>query len=168
MPNDAAKVMQDAKQILTSTEKVAELLERTSWSRDFSFVQLQKIVENMKAYEVQRDTIIFLEGASDQTMGIIISGEVKIIKVDRDEMKTLAVLGPGNTFGEMSMIDGESRSARSVAASRAIILLITKDDFLKLGETWPGLGLKIMWKIARLMSQRLRRTDGLLMEHLND
>ena len=168
MPNSTDKVMQDAKQIITSAEQIAELLERTVWANDFSFVQLQKIVENMKAYEIPRDTIVFLEGTADQAMGIIITGEVKIIKIDQAEQKTLAVLGPGNTFGEMSMIDGEPRSARIVAAAKSIILFITKDDFLKLGETWPGLGLKIMWKIARLMSQRLRRTDSLLMEHLND
>lgn len=148
---------------------LAEILEKTKWADEFSHQQITKMVQHMKAIKASPGTIIFREGTADNSMGIIIKGHINIAKNDHDHHnQVIAQLGPDNTFGEMSLIDGEPRSALAIAADEVELLMLSKDDFLTLCNQTPGLGIKLLWKMARMISQRLRKTSGKLIEHLGE
>ena len=66
----------------------------------------------------------------------------------------------------MPLIDGETRSAQVVAAINVLILSLIKDGGFRLVEQTPPLALQLPWKISPLVSQRLRRVNGQLAEHL--
>jgi CRP-like cAMP-binding protein len=67
----------------------------------------------------------------------------------------------------MALLDGQPRSATAVAAEDLVLLVFTRPELDKLVEAKPRLGVKLLWKLARFLSQRLRQTSGALAEHLD-
>jgi CRP-like cAMP-binding protein len=80
--------------------------------------------------------------------------------------KKVTTLGPGKTIGEMSIIDGEPRSASAVAASEAMLLVMTENTFNELKHALPGITVSLVLKIAKQMSQYLPQTSGRPIDHL--
>jgi len=90
-----------------------------------------------------------------------------IVKHDAAEHgKVVATLGPGQTIGEMALLDGQPRSASVVAAEDLVLLVFTRAALEHLVEEKPSLAVKVLWKLARVLSQRLRQTSGALVERL--
>jgi CRP-like cAMP-binding protein len=105
----------------------------------------------------QKGDIVFEDGAAGAEMFIVHSGKVKLLKkTTGGEEKTLALLGPGEFFGEMSLIDGSPRSTSAVAeepGTNLIALDITK--FIYLVQQHPYFSFTIMGKLC----QRLREAN---------
>jgi hypothetical protein len=92
-------------------------------------------------------------------MYLIDLGKVRISITDADgHMVTLAELGSGDFFGEMSMLDGHGRSADATVIENARLAKLTRDDFLSFIESDPRITLEMLTAVTR----RLRRTDDLL------
>ena len=77
-------------------------------------------------------------------------------------------MGAGKTLGEMAVVDGEPRSATCVAKRECVLLLLTKDNFQCIVRQRPGLAVKLLVVIAKLLSQRLRQVSGVLVDYLDD
>jgi CRP/FNR family cyclic AMP-dependent transcriptional regulator len=145
----------------------SELLDATRWSMEFSFERIKKLVRYMSVCEVPQDTVLFCEGEKNAYMVLIVKGRVDVIKFDsRRTPKKITSLGPGKTIGEMSIIDGEPRSASAVTGSDALLFVMTAEQFQSLNEAMPGIGITLVLKIAKQMSQYLRQTSGRLIDHL--
>jgi CRP/FNR family transcriptional regulator, cyclic AMP receptor protein len=115
----------------------------------------------------QQDDVIVQEGAREGHLCLIAAGQVTIVKSSSDgEPKRIGTSGVGRTFGEMSLIDGEPRSASVVADESTTFLMLTKESFARMTDEAPRLAVKLLMKIARLTSQRLRHTSGVLVDHL--
>jgi CRP/FNR family transcriptional regulator, cyclic AMP receptor protein len=156
------------KRLDMTERRIAELLEETQWSKDFSWNQIVNLSGYFKAYRAIKGAELFHEGQREHSLGIIISGEIDIVKYDFQQKETvLARLRAGQTFGEMSLIDDEPRSATAVAVNDVTFLFITLDEFIRLGKEKAPLAFALLWKISRQISQRLRRTSGQLIEHLS-
>jgi len=95
-------------------------------------------------------------------MGIIVKGAIGIYKNN----KLISTLRVGRTFGEMSVIDTQPRSATARAERDTTFLSLDKSSMLILADKHPSLALKIIWNISRALSQRLRLTSGQLSEFL--
>jgi len=149
-------------------KSIAELLDETQWARDFSWNQIVSLSGYFKVYRAAKGTEIFHEGQPEHSLGIIIKGEIDILKNDvKQKATSLARLRAGQTFGEMSLIDDEPRSANAMAVTEVTFLLISRDDFVRLSREKAPLAFVFLWKISRLLSQRLRRTSGQLIEYLS-
>jgi CRP-like cAMP-binding protein len=145
----------------------SDLLDATRWSMEFSYEQIKKIVRYMSVYEVPQDAVLFCEGEKNAYMVLIAKGRVDVIKFDsRRTPKKITSLGPGKTIGEMSIIDGEPRSASAVTGSDALLFVMTAEQFQNLNQALPGVGIALVLKIAKQMSQYLRQTSGRLIDHL--
>jgi CRP-like cAMP-binding protein len=146
-------------------DEMAMMLDKTSWGNDLTWDELVTLGKFMQAYKVRPDTVLFSEGELNQTMAILVEGRVEIFKSTMEnQKKSLAKVKSPQTFGEMSLIDGQPRSAEVVADSNCICLLLKKDRFLAMSERQPQLAFKILWKISSLMSQRLRQVSGQLVD----
>lgn len=151
-----------------SDDELANYLELTNWAKDFSWNDICMISKYMKSYSATKDTVIFEEGTEDNTMAIVIKGKIDIIKKESgSKTNVIASIFPSQSFGEMSLIDGESRSARAIAATQTEMLFLSKDGLFSLLEESPELAFKLLWIISQMLSLRLRRTSGNLVAQLN-
>jgi CRP-like cAMP-binding protein len=84
------------------------------------------------------------------------SGTVKITRVnDEGKEVILAMLGSGEVFGEMAILDGESRSANALSQENCEVVTINREDFLNLLKTNNKVSLSLMTEFAI----RLRKSD---------
>lgn len=153
---------------LTLLEK-SNLIDTTQWANEFSFPQVKRLAACMDVHRVPPQTVLFYEGDKSSYMVLIVKGQVHVVKFDSQRTpKRIATLGPGKTIGEMSIIDGEPRSASAVSVSDATLLVMTTENFHRLMDEWPRVAVVLVQKIAKLMSQYLRQTSGRLIDHLSN
>jgi CRP-like cAMP-binding protein len=107
--------------------------------------------------------VIFEEGSAGNSMMVIASGEVRISQIpDPKTEETLVILKKGDIFGEMGLLDDLPRSATTIAHTNVITLEIRRDDFLNYVQDNCESGVKILLKLSRTLSSRLRETDAKL------
>ena len=110
-------------------------------------------------HDYPKSATIFRKGDPGDAMYLIDVGQVGISITDADgHYVTLAELGPGDFFGEMSILDGQGRSANAIALDDARLAKLTRDDFLAFMRTDPRVTLELL----TALTARLRRTDDLL------
>lgn len=142
--------------------KYAQILERTKWASEFSWKHIRKICQYIEPVKAKEGAVVFKEGDTARSLGIIVRGSIDIIK----DHKRVTTLKSSQTFGEMALIDGEPRSATGVAAEDTIIFFMGETALVQLTEDDPKLGVQLLWKISKLISQRLRQTTGLLVDYM--
>jgi CRP-like cAMP-binding protein len=108
-------------------------------------------------------TRIFQYGDAGDKLFIILDGKVRISR-DLSGMgeEALAVLGPGEVFGEMSLIDEAPRSADARVHERCRLLVIAKEDFDDLLFLHKDLAYEVLWNCVRILTLRLRETNDKL------
>lgn len=146
--------------------KYAHILEKTKWASEFSWDHIKKICQYINPVMAKKGAVVFREGDKDRSLGIIVKGAIDIVKQKEGEHTLITTLRSSQTFGEMALLDGEPRSATGVAAEETIIFFISEKHLMKLTEDDPTLGCQLLWKIAKLVSQRLRQTTGMLVDYL--
>ncbi|MFQ3671584.1 MAG: cyclic nucleotide-binding domain-containing protein [Verrucomicrobiia bacterium] len=100
--------------------------------------------------------IIFDEGEEGLGMYIIVTGRVKVSRKLGQESRELAVMGPGETFGELALLDGAPRAATATAVDDARVLGFFRPEFLDIMETHHRIGMKISFALAVETAKRLR------------
>lgn len=153
------------KKIFKTKTDIAEMISKTKWSNSFNWYEIDKLANYFDVYQVSKNEIIFHQGTIHTPIGLIIQGQVGIYKEDsRRDKKLLASLSQGAAFGEMSMIDKEPTSASAIAAVSSILLLMTREQFDSLIKNSPALAARFLLKMAQMISQRLRKTSGELID----
>lgn len=146
----------------------AEMLDCTKWGLEFNWKELVSIAVYLKVSRTIKGMTIFHENDSEAYMCIIVDGKVDIVKADdTSRRKMLATLDKGKAFGEMSLIDGGKRSASAMAAEDTTVLILTKEAFERLLQENNVLGIKLLLKISKLISLRLRMTSGILVDYIS-
>ena len=100
-------------------------------------------------------TVLFREGDRGQTMYVIRSGRVNISKRIGDSEITLAVLGPGEFFGEMALLEGLPRSAGATVVEEALLIAVEQGAFATVVRRNSEIAVRLM----RRLSSRLREAD---------
>jgi len=104
--------------------------------------------------------VIFAEGSSGGALYLILEGKVRISRqVSGMGEEALAVLGAGEAFGEMSLVDDSPRSADARVHERCRLLVVEKDALEDLLFLHKDLGYEILWNFVRILSERLRETN---------
>lgn len=151
----------------TDVEARADLIDNTSWCNGFGWKQIQLMARFFEVMHVRPDVVIFHEGDRDAYMCLVADGVVHISKEDSErDAKVLAVLGPGKTFGEMSLVDGQPRSATAISREDTTLLVMTDRKFKVMCNDFPRLGVKLLLTISSMVSQRLRQTSGRVVDFL--
>ena len=150
-----------------SISQRCDLLYKTEWSDTLEWEQVLVLAEYVDAYQAPSGSKIFEQGGLGQYLCFLIEGQVDVVMADSAGVqKALATIEAGKTFGEMSLIDGETRSATAVAKVDSKVLTLTQDEFRVLSEAHPRLGAILLTRVAEMMSHRLRQTSGMLVEYL--
>lgn len=145
----------------------AEMLELTLWLSEFSWQEIETLARYFHLMETDKGATIFSEGDQDNYMCLIVRGSVKVVKKDANQQpKELSFIGRGKAFGEMMLFDSEPRSATIIAAEKTTLLVLSLKSFENIMADAPRLATKLLWKLCRMMSQRLRATSGQLVDFI--
>lgn len=137
--------------------------------KDLDQQEIEFIAQIMAPRRYQEGDVIMKEGEPGESMYVISEGSVQIHKAltmkfgdddFRETEKTLTVLRAEDhaVAGEMALITEDKRSATVTALTECLLYRITRDDFLGLAEKRPDLGFKVMHRLAKLVSQRLKKS----------
>ena len=106
---------------------------------------------------------IFEHGDPGDRLYLILEGKVRISRqVPGMGEEALAVIGPGDVFGEMALLDESPRSADARVHERCRLLAIPKDRFDDLLFLNKELAYEVLWNVVRLLVGRLRETTDKL------
>lgn len=122
------------------------------------------MIANVTTEEVHAyGTRLFQYGDPGDKLYIILEGKIRISReVGGMGEEALAVLGPGEVFGEMALLDESPRSAGALAHERCRVLVIAKDAFDDLLFLHKDLAYGVLWSCVRMLASRLRETNDKL------
>lgn len=134
----------------------ADDLRRVPLFSDLSEGELVRFADVTREREYPRNSVILFEDDPGDALYVVSSGQVKVVLIGEDGREViLSVLGDGDFFGDMSLIDDEPRSAHVIAMKDSRLLVLRRDDFQQQIQQHPDLALKLL----KVMVQRLRRAD---------
>jgi len=125
--------------------------------------QIERFLSVCNLRSVPAGEVIIKEGERGSEMFIMLKGQVTIQRRTRagDDYTVVTLRAENNVFfGEMALIDDDTRSATIIATKDSDFLVITKEDFLTLGESYPEIVLPITREIGKILASRLRKTTG--------
>lgn len=117
----------------------------------------------MNNLEIDAGGLIYREGDASDAVYFVTSGRVEVSRRSREEDIVLAVLGDGQIFGEMGVLQGKPRSTTTRALSDVVLVSMPVDVFMKAFGGPDSVPLTIL----RMLCERLRRVDGQLVDHYN-
>jgi CRP-like cAMP-binding protein len=111
---------------------------------------------NMTRAELTRSEVLFHEGDPGDRLYVIVEGKVKLGRTSGDGRENLlAILGPGEMFGELSLFDPGPRNATATAVSDAVLIGLGSEDLV----TWLTGRPDVSRQLLRALARRLRRTN---------
>lgn len=163
----ADKKTRPASSTPSSREELATLLDGTGLFGEFTHEENKTVAHYVMAIQAPEGATVFREGEHIGHMCLLVKGRLELFKKsDKGERKKIAEVSTGKAIGEMSALDGQPYSATAVAAESSVLILLTRDKLHRIMEEYPRLGVKLLWKLTRLLSQRLRQTTGKLVDLL--
>ena len=130
--------------MLSGVEIVLHLRSLALFER-LSTRELTELASIVREVDHSANTRIVHEGDFDDCMYLIVSGKVQITRSGI----TLGELGPRDFFGEMAILDGETRSATCTAISKIRLLRIDRPDLLRVMDGRPGIAISICQTLSR-------------------
>lgn len=144
-----------------------KLLRRIPFLSQLKKGDLDRVYKLSRLHDYGPGEQIFSKADSAKQMFIVMSGRVKIYTPSRaKKRKTFGYLEPGDFFGEMALLEGESRTASAEAVSFSRLLVISRADFKRLLLS----DAELTYYVLCTVSERLRRADeeieGLLFRNI--
>jgi len=119
--------------------------------------ELLRFADVTREKHYPKGSVILFEDDPGDSLFIVREGRVKVVLVGEDGREViLGVLGIGEHFGELSLIDDQPRSAHVIAMEDSVLLVLRRDDFRRRVEATPA----VAWALLSELSRRLRRADG--------
>ena len=142
-------------------KQICSMLLLSRMFSDLEWLEIENLAPYFQCFKGAAGAVLFREGSKGSFLCLLHDGSVEVSRRDSDERKrVLDHVGPGNTLGEMAIIDGEPRSATAVVLEPSTLVLLNREEFNRLMKEKPLLGAKVVMRIARLLSERLRKAGG--------
>jgi CRP/FNR family cyclic AMP-dependent transcriptional regulator len=141
-------------------------LARSALFQGLDPTELEGIAHAMSRRRYRRHEVIFHEGDPGDALHLVVEGQVKIARESADGGEAIVViLSPGDTFGELVLLDGAPRSATAIAVEATETMAMSRASFAALVDgTSP-----FRWRVLTGIAQRIRRvTDQLAEVHFLD
>lgn len=123
---------------------------------DLSESDLISIAKFCSRQKFKKGNMVVMEDEIGSTFFLMLSGKVKISRISDDGREViLSILSEGDFFGEMAIIDGQSRSANVSTLEDSDMLAIRRDDFFSMLTDYPQVAINLL----KELTIRLRRSD---------
>jgi glycine/D-amino acid oxidase-like deaminating enzyme/CRP-like cAMP-binding protein len=141
----------------------ARELQRLAPFHDFTLDELKDLAAQMRRWEVLENTLLCAEGAPGTSCFVVLGGSVDVTSTLGGRPRRLASLGPGNVFGQVSLIDGQPRSATCIVRRSGVVLEMERDACARLFESRSSSALKFLAILNQGLIAALRGADRRLM-----
>lgn len=119
-------------------------------------VELEKLSKVSGRRRVERGAFVVRAGETTDSLYILLTGRAKVTNCDEEGREIiLAWLEPGESFGEMGLIDGSPRSASVVATEACELLCLSKEFFQRCLQD----NFQVAQKLMQVLVHRLREAD---------
>jgi CRP/FNR family cyclic AMP-dependent transcriptional regulator len=133
-----------------------ELLRTVPIFSELSAVDCEALAQLASRRRFPKDTVVFFENDEGDSFFMIVSGRIKVTILGDDGREViLTVLGPGDFFGEMALLDDEPRSATAIAIEECELLSLQRSDFESVIANKPSISLALV----RVLTARLRKAN---------
>lgn len=138
------------------TTSIADFLGTVPLLRGLNRAELESFAELTRERSHPRGSVILFENDPGDSLFVVRSGRVKVVLIGEDGREViLGVLGVGQHFGELALIDEQPRSAHVIAMEDASLIVLRREDFRRRVESSPTMA----WSLLAELSHRLRRAD---------
>jgi len=139
------------------SDRVRELLTSVELFGEMPDEEIDDLTALAQIKKLSKDTTIFHAGDPADAVFVVASGRIKVVITSTDGKEfILTVLGPGQVFGEMALLESAPRSASVVTLSAVEVLVISRADFQRLLDSNP----RISQRLMAILSRRLRRANA--------
>lgn len=129
--------------------------------RALSAEDLDDIVGISHLYRVRRGYVVVKEGDASDGMYVVVRGSAQVqMQLHQGDQTRLAVLMPGDVFGEISLLDRAPRSATVIMREDGVLYRVDADGFQKLREQMRPAAFKVIREIAPVICARLREINA--------
>lgn len=133
-----------------------QLLSRLPLFQGLNEQQFALLSSRIQKISLRRGEVLFVEGDEGDRLYIITEGKIKLGHSSEDGRESLlAILGPGEMIGELTLFDPGKRSTTATAVSPASMLCLDHADLVQILDTNP----EVAKHLLRALAQRLRRTN---------
>jgi CRP/FNR family cyclic AMP-dependent transcriptional regulator len=145
---------------LERATKVSEIARVSVFSK-LSQGDVEELTKIVAAKTYAPDKAVFFQGDPSDCLYILVKGSVKVARASEDgHEKILDILGPGEIFGELAMLDGHPRSATVTTCERTELASISRNDFRDFVSTRA----ELLWKVLESLCERVRKTSSDMLE----
>ncbi|HEU4990005.1 MAG: Crp/Fnr family transcriptional regulator [Gemmatimonadota bacterium] len=138
------------------TQTTADFLATVPLFSGLDRPELQRFAELTREKSYPRGSVILFEDDPGDSLFVVRQGRVKVVLIGEDGREViLGVLGVGEHFGELALIDDRPRSAHVIAMEDSDLLVLRREDFRARVESSPS----VAWSLLTELSRRLRRAD---------
>jgi len=135
---------------------IANFLATVPLFKSLDAAERERFAEFVREKSYPKGSVILFEDDPGDALFVVRSGRVKVVLLADDGREViLSLLGVGEYFGELSLIDDQPRSAHVIAMEESALLVLRRDDFRRRVESSPG----VAWALLQELSRRLRRAD---------
>jgi CRP/FNR family transcriptional regulator, cyclic AMP receptor protein len=136
---------------------VQTILERNRLFRGLSAATIQQIAALAIRRPYEQDAIVFSQGDPGDSLYGVVTGKVRISASTREGKEMfLNIMEPGDTFGEIALLDGNPRTATATTTATCELMIIPRAQFLALLQREPTVAIHLL----QLLCQRIRWTSG--------
>jgi CRP/FNR family cyclic AMP-dependent transcriptional regulator len=140
-----------------SLERITDFLATVPLFRELPREAVRGFAELTREQKFAKGAVIVSEGDPGDAMYVVRSGEVKVVLFGEDGRDVLLnLIGVGEHFGELALIDGRPRSAHVLTTQASSLLILRRADFRRQVERSPS----VAWGLMVELSRRLRQADG--------
>jgi CRP-like cAMP-binding protein len=138
---------------------VDDILRRAGIFQGVDPEAVEALAKEFKTVEAPRGTTLFNEGDPGDSLYIVLAGKVKLGRRSPDGRENLvAVMGPSDQFGELSLFDPGPRTATATVVTDARMAILPKEALVAWVKDRPEIAMQLL----RVLGRRLRRTNTML------
>jgi CRP/FNR family cyclic AMP-dependent transcriptional regulator len=143
----------------TAEHDLGPQLDRVPLFADLDVTSLQQLAQAMRRRTFRASEAIFHRDDPGQVMYVIKEGRVRIRLTSAEGQEVaLAVFGPGESFGEMAILDNQPRSADAIAIDKVEVFTLQRQDFIGVIRNHPDIAVEVM----KTLSKRVRMANQMV------
>ncbi|MDK2126288.1 cyclic nucleotide-binding domain-containing protein [Parachitinimonas caeni] len=145
---------------MPNDELVRRLANSVRLFAEFTADEIRQVLNYCKRASFDIGDYIVHQGEPGRSMYVLLAGQVEVVRMIGDHEQVLSKLGPGDSFGELALLDYSERTASVRCLAPTVMLTFERKALYQL----PFVAPKLYRNMALLMASRLRETDELVTE----